>query len=206
VSNGEDDQLLVVGLTVTVTPGPTGDVTRYIITRSIGVLKPDVPPADVGVQSAVGACPEDGSLSVQVCGTIIYDAYKERDGFRYASMSKVVNQAIRNDFQARLTILTFDIGATGRCGQGCSGQPHHEFAGHIDQPVSGQAYPQNVPWYGQYQRVSQSPLDLMGLRQDLTWARGAGVYHLPNSIDVPPDLAMLDMGSTTQLSHLSKME
>lgn len=180
-------QSLVVRISVTTTPSTTTPGrTDYGITRVVGVLKPGLSPADVRPDSSTSGCEQDGSYSVQLCGTVNYAAYQGSGGYRYASMSSVVNQAIRDDGQARLTNLAFDIGATGPCGQGCSGQPQHDYAGNITSPASGSSHSQSVPWSGQYQRVSQSPADLMGLRQDLSWARGTGSYNLTNAVNVPP--------------------
>jgi hypothetical protein len=182
---GGNSDRVVVHLSVTTTAGTTPGVTNYRITRSVGVLKPGAQPPPIRPDNSISGCNQDGSYSVEVCGTVNYSAYKGGDGFRYASMSTVVNQAIREDGQARLTHLAYDIGATGRCGSGCSGTPQHHFSGGYDYPGNGQSYTQPVPWSGQYQRVSPSPVDLMGLRQDLQWARGSRLNDLYNDIDVP---------------------
>jgi hypothetical protein len=146
-------------------------------------LKPGATADLVQPFSTLTGCPEDGSLSVEICGQVNYTARTE-NGFRYASMSSVNNTAYRRDSQASLYDLTWDVAATGACDSSCSNQNHYYSGGQMF-PGNGTTYTWNVSWSGQYQRVSASPIDVQGETEDLEWHRGTGVYHLSQTLDVP---------------------
>jgi hypothetical protein len=179
-----DDQSLVVRVDATETPSEDGQTTAYRVTRSVAVLKPGA----VTPSSAIAACEDDPSFSVEVCGTVLYTSYKN-GSTKYASMSQVGNQANREDRHARMLELEYGVHAIGPCDRGCTGSPDHRYDGHIGSPTSGHNYTWNVSWFGQYQRVSANPLDGQGLRQALKWKVGtrpdAPTYTVRNAIDVP---------------------
>lgn len=176
-------QATVVRQFVRVTPSANGQAMTYAITRATSVLRPGVSAASETVVpfSAGASCPTDGSISVQVCSTLIYTS--ENDGGQtYGSTISWGNQAIRLDSNSALVDLQWNAAQEGRCLRGCSGYFNRTFTGDYSPPSSGQNYVTSPPWG---QPVTLILRDLVAanfqcMNQNLVWKHGTRSFNLAN--------------------------